>query len=301
MLLFTLPPHERLGATLTALGGFTAGTVVTGRFANGELHAAVSTNPAGHDCVLLGTVAPPDENLLVASLGLHTLRHQGARRVTALLPYLAYARHDKVEPGKSLGMAWLGASLGASGADEIVTVDVHSRRAQELSPVPVRSLSPAVLFASEIVTLTGRTTDLTIVAPDEGAIDRCEAVRQAAGIEAPVAYFAKTRGPGGIRHRALHGAVCRRAVLVDDILDTGSTLVSACQELRAMGVTPVAVMVTHALFTGTRWHALRSFGIETICCTDTTPVPVDIPRDRVRILGVAPLLVTALAPERQHA
>jgi len=207
-----------------------------------------------------------------------------------LLPYLGYARQDKREPGRSLGAEWLGRLMRGAGVQEVVTVDVHSPRIHDLFPIPVRSLSPAALFAAEI----GRREvgDLCVVAPDEGAIDRCEAVRVTAGVQRPLAYFSKTRAERGIVHRMLHGAVAPRAVLVDDILDTGGTLVSACERLVAAGVRDIEIMVTHGLFTGAGWQRLRSLGVSRICCTDTTPPPAGA--DPVTVLSVAPLLAAHL-------
>jgi ribose-phosphate pyrophosphokinase len=290
VILFSLPRHARLAASMAPLADVREGRAVVGRFSNGELHASVETTIAAQDCTLLGSVAPPDEDLLATLLLAHTLVKEGARSLTALLPYLGYARHDKREPGRSLGTEWLGRLLHAAGVQEVVTVDVHSRHVHDLFPIPVRSLSPAELFAAEIA--RDGVEGLCMVAPDEGAIERCEAVRVAAGVRRPLAYFSKSRTECGVVHQALHGAVAPRVVLIDDILDTGGTLVSACERLAAAGVGEIQVMVTHGLFTGTGWQRLRSLGVSRICCTDTTAPPESA--SPVTVLSVAPLLAAHL-------
>lgn len=274
MILFALPAHEPLAVALHDLAGLERGRFAVSRFANQELHAELETNPAGHACVVLGAVAPPDEHLLATLLLCHTLKKEGAGTVIALLPYLGYARHDKAEPRKSRATAWLGALLRASGVDEVVAVDAHSSLVHQLFPIPVRSLSPAELFARE----------------------RCEAVRQAASIGRPVAHFAKERTREGIKHSVLHGAVSRRAILVDDILDTGGTLVAACEALRRAGAEEMVVMVTHGLFTGRAWERLWSLGVCRIYCTDTIPLPADLGAAPVVVLSVAPLLAGCFTP-----
>lgn len=292
MLLFTLPPYEELGGALAALARLVPGRGGVGRFANGELRAQIDTPVAARACAVLGAVAPPDVQLLSTSLLAHTLRAQGARRVVAVVPYLAYARQDRPEPGRSLAAAWVGELLRASGVGEILTVDVHSPAIHALSPVPVRSLSPAALFAGAIA--AAGLGDATVVAPDEGARDRAEAVRRAAGLAPPLAYLVKVRTEAGVSHAALEGAVSRRAVVVDDILDTGGTLVSCCRALRQAGVEDIAVMVTHGLFTGTGWERLWSLGVTRLLCTDTVPAPRG--RDpRIAVVSVARLLADHLA------
>ena len=150
MLLFVYPDYAYMGSELAALSGIRVGQFSVDRFPNQELHAALQTNVAGEECVILGTIAPPDEQLLSILLLSHTLKKEGAHHIIALVPYLAYARDDKRKERKSLATAWVGALLKASGVDEVITVDVHSTEAQDLFPLPLVSLSPANIFAQEM-------------------------------------------------------------------------------------------------------------------------------------------------------
>jgi ribose-phosphate pyrophosphokinase len=258
-----------------------------GRFPNGELHVRLEADVAGLECVLVGSAAPPDEQILALTLAAHTLVKEGASRVRALLPYLGYARQDRPEPGRSLAAAWVGELLGASGVDEVVTVDAHSADAVRLFPIPVVSLSPAALFAPEIRHLGLK--ELTVVAPDEGALERCEALRAAVGVERPVAWLAKRRTPWGTVHLGLNGELSRTAVVVDDIVDTGGTLVSCCGVLSEAGVEEIAIVVTHGLFSGDGWRGIWAAGASRLVTTDTVPgrAPVD---PRVAVLSARPLL-----------
>jgi ribose-phosphate pyrophosphokinase len=174
--LYALSVHRHLAETLGALTGLEQGQASIGRFSNGELHVELRAEPAGRDCIVLGAVAPPDEHLLSTLLLCHTLRKEGARKITALLPYLGYARHDRAEPRKSRAAAWLGDILVASGVSRVITVDVHSSLIHQLVPAPVVSVSAAPLFAAQIAKLP--LTDPVVVAPDEGALERSEAVRR---------------------------------------------------------------------------------------------------------------------------
>ena len=288
-LVFALPSHRgHLGDLDAATARGRAGL---GRYPDGELWARVETAVDGRDCAIVASLAPPDEQTISTLLLAHALDRAGAARIVAVLPYLGYARQDKAEAGSSLGVAWAGSLLAACGVDEVVTVDVHSERAAELLGVPVTSLSPARLFAAGLRDPGG----LSVVAPDEGAVDRASAVARAVGISSPVAYLRKRRTAEGVAHRALVGEVGPRAVLVDDILDTGATLLSACELLRGAGVVEISIMATHGTFSGRRWRALPAAGVGRIVVTDTVPDAGARSGGLADVIGVAPLLAEVLA------
>ena len=288
MILFVFPTHASLGSELAPSLGIRLGQFSVDRFPNQEVHAVIQTNVASEECLILGTIAPPDEQLLSTLLLSHTLKKEGARTIIALLPYLAYARDDKQKAGQSVATAWVGALLQASGIDEVITVDVHSSIAQRLFPLPLVSLSPADLFAQEMKRLS--LLKATIVAPDEGARDRCQAVARAAGMTEEVVVLEKRRTHEGVVHVSISGQVGHQAVIVDDILDTGGTLVSCCEQLRQRGVRDITILVTHGLFTGALWQQLWALGVTWIYCTDSVPLAKERSSENIRTLSVLPLL-----------
>lgn len=249
--------------------------------------------------MVLGSIAPPDEQLLSTLLLADTLRKEGAGKLTALLPYLAYSRQDKDKPGESLGTRWVGQLLTAAGFDRVITADVHSRAAQQLFPLPLISLETAPLFADAIKKY--RLTGATIVAPDNGAILRARAVQGAAGLpESDIPYFEKQRTGKGIVHVGPIGEVGPQAVIVDDILDTRTTLVSACEKLVEAGTLEIYIMVTHGLFTGERWKRLWSLGVRRIICTDTVPVAVGLDKSNIETLSIVPVVRQELSHLEKH-
>lgn len=241
---------------------------------------------------MLGALAPPDSQVLGLLLLADTLKRHGARSVTAGLSYLGYARQDRLEPRRSLAAAWTAGLVAASGVHEVITLDVHSDAAAAPFGARFRSVSPAPLFAAELERLGLR--DASLVAPDAGARPRCAAVAAAAGIASPIAFLHKHRSADGIVHGELIGDVGRSAVLIDDILDTGATLVSACHQLRKRGVEDITVIVTHGLFTGDGWKALWSSGARRVLCTDSVPEMVAKPPPDVGVLPIGSLLLHEL-------
>jgi ribose-phosphate pyrophosphokinase len=292
--LFSFPEYLHVGKFLCDLPGLKPGQFSIVRYQNQELHASIQSPVSGEHCLVLGSIAPPESQMAALLLLAHTLRKEGADRITGMLPYLAYSREDKLKPGESLATAWVGALLKASAFDEIWAVDLHSQHDRELVPLPLESLSPAAIFGDCLRKFA--LTDASFVAPDEGAIARCEAVKAAAGQSAAdIVHFQKLRTAAGIVHRTPVGHVGRRAVIVDDVLDTGATLVSACEKLIAAGAAEVHICVTHGLFAGQRWQGLWSLPVKRIFCTDTIPGCTAIEDSRITTLPVGPLLRAKVA------
>jgi ribose-phosphate pyrophosphokinase len=300
-----LGDHRRMPVTpplLLPLPGFEPLAAASGleivpprveHFDNGEFAIRLPQAVEGRDCFLLGTAAPPADQLVSLLLAADSLARHGARSVHALLPYLAYARQDRLEAGRSLAAGWLGAVLAASGVDDVVAIDVHSEAARSLMGLPVTSLSPSGLFARELSGVF--TSDAVVVAPDQGALERSRALADRLGVDRPIVWLEKERKRGGVTHRRLVGELADRAIVVDDILDTGGTLVSCCRELRARGVRQTTIAVTHGLFTGWAWRELAELNVRTIHVTDSVPGARALASELVRVHSVGPLLATALA------
>lgn len=297
MLLFSLKKFNYLARRLPLSAKLKQKNFDARRFSNGEWILTLKNNAAGQNCLILGTFAPPDENLLNMLLLGHTLKKNRARAVTAIVPYLGYGRQDKAEKNESLGLAWVGDFLTASGIDKIITVDLHNTASAPLLKTPVISLKSAALFAAALKK-DGVKFD-SILAPDKGARERCEELKQAAKTALPVAYCEKTRGPAGVFVSGIAGQLTGPRILIyDDILDTGETLIAACRAARRLGVREITVAVTHGLFTGKKWHELWKLGVKKIYTTDSMP-QVFAKRDKkIKIIPVLPLLIKYLKPQK---
>jgi ribose-phosphate pyrophosphokinase len=289
MILFSFPAYENIARQLQTVACVQAGRFTVSRYANQELHTNVEGSLSGEHCLILGTIAPPDECLLSVLLLAETLKKEGAHKITAILPYLAYSRQDKEKQGESLGTAWVGALLKSSGIDDMLTVDVHSERDKQLFPIPLTSLSTSGLFAKII--RTHGLMDATIVAPDNGAIGRCEAAKSAAGMAVgDTPHFEKKRTDQGITHYGPIGRVGEKVVIIDDMIDTGGTLVSACEKLKAFGVAEIYILVTHGLFTGSSWQQLWSLGVRHIFCADTVPLRPGMDAANISVVSAIQLI-----------
>ncbi|MDO8639173.1 MAG: ribose-phosphate diphosphokinase, partial [Candidatus Daviesbacteria bacterium] len=255
-------------------------------FPNQEIYAKINTNVADKDCIILGSISPPAEQLISFLFLSHTLKKERAFKITAFLPYLAYARQDKIKKGESLATSTIGEIFRASHINEVVTVDVHSPQTESLFPLPIYNLSPANLFAKEIKKLGLKNP--SFVSPDEGAIERTQAVLDALNIKTDISYMRKTRTQVEVTS-TLYGHVGRDVVVVDDILDTGKTLLACCEILKCAGAKNIYIFVTHGLFTGNEWQDLFNLNVKKIYCTDSVPQVYSLKVKNLEILPIKPL------------
>ena len=212
-LLFVFDDYADMVRELVAMSHLRLGKFQTHRFLNQELYIKLNTDVCGAECFVFGSLAPPDTNLHSFLLLCHTLKKEGAVKLTAILPYLAYSRHDKDEPKKSHGTAFIADLLASVGVDDIITFDIHSQHAERLFSIPLKSISPASLFGDQISSMD--LTNVTLVSPDEGAVERCAEVAKASGIHDEIVYIKKSRTEDGVTHGALHGVVKSRAFIID--------------------------------------------------------------------------------------
>lgn len=289
MLLFFLEKFRYLARLLSRSAKLRRSPFRLCRFANKELFLTLKNKVAGQECYILGTIAPPDENLLSLLLFGHTLKKEGARKVIALLPYLGYARQDSAAKNKSLGLAWIGSLLASVGVDAITTVDLHNPLSAPLLKLPVISLKISELFATAL--LKNKLKFDAILAPDKGARERCEQLRWAMKINHPLAYCKKKRGIRGAHISGIVGELRGSRVLIhDDILDTGGTLIAACRAARRQGAREITVAVTHGLFTGSKWRQLQQLGVKRIYVSNSLPSALKHKGKNIKIVSLAPLL-----------
>jgi ribose-phosphate pyrophosphokinase len=209
-LLFTLPEYSQTNKTLSDLPGLKPGHFSIMRYDNQESRVTIQSRVSHDHCFILGSVTPPECQMVSFLLLAHTLKKDGATRVTGILPYLAYSREDKLKPGQSLATAWTGAVLKASGLDEIWTVDLHSEQDRKLFPLPLESFFACAIFRESLGRLG--LNGASFVSPDQGAIPPGNDVRRGDQIR-KCGLLRKTSNRE--RNCAPHACGKRRAVRCD--------------------------------------------------------------------------------------
>ena len=266
-------------------------------FANGELYIRYDDSVRGSDVfVVQSHTAPINEWLMEQLIMVDALKRASAKRITVVAPFYPYARQDKKGRGREPISARLVADLfKAAGADRIMSVDLHAAQIQGFFDGPVDHLfAMPVLMAHMRKTLDP--SILTVVSPDMGRVRVADIWSNRLG--APLAIIHKRRDPMVHNQVTVHeivgevkGRVC---LLVDDLIDTGRTIVAASEALKAAGALGVIVAATHAVFSDPAIEILQSDFIDSVVVTDTLPIAESKRFPKLTILPIAPLIARAI-------
>jgi ribose-phosphate pyrophosphokinase len=266
-------------------------------FANGELYVRFGESVRGADCFALQShSAPINEAIMEQLLMVDTLKRASAKSITAIMPCYGYARQDKKHKGREPISARLMADLfKTAGADRIMAVDLHTAQIQGFFNGPVDHLWALPLLAQYVRTRVAP-DNLTIVSPDAGRVRTADLWSDHLG--APLAIVHKRRDPSVPNQVKVHELVGevegRTCVLVDDMIDTGGTIVQAADALFDNGAKEVLVAATHGLLSGPAVERLRDSGISEVVVTDTLPIPEEKRFDSLTVLSIAPLIARAV-------
>jgi ribose-phosphate pyrophosphokinase len=266
-------------------------------FAGSEIYTRFEESVRGADIfVLQSHTRPINEWLMEQLIMVDAAKRASAKRITVVAPYYPYARQDKKGRGREPISARLVADMfKVAGADRIMSVDLHAAQIQGFFDGPVDHLfAMPVLLKHFKESLDPET--LTVVSPDMGRVKVADAWSDKLGV--PLAIIHKRRDPKVHNDVTVHeivgdvkGRVC---LLVDDLIDTGRTIVKAAEALKENGATGVVVAATHAVFSDPAVEILQSDFIDQVVVTDTLPLPEGKRWERLQVLSIAPLLARAI-------
>jgi ribose-phosphate pyrophosphokinase len=267
------------------------------RFADKEISVEITENIRGSDVfVIQSTSYPANDNLMELLLILDALRRSSAKRVTAVIPYFGYARQDRKSGPRTPISAKLVANLiTQAGADRILTLDLHAGQIQGFFDIPVDNLYAAPLFAKDINQRYQQQLPL-VISPDVGGVTRARQL--ATRINSDLAIIDKRRERAGVSEvmNVIGDVSDRDCILIDDIVDSGGTLINAAKALIQRGAKSVEVYVTHGVLSGDAVKRINDSDIRQVSITDsifaTQPVNVS---QKIRHLTVAPLFADAMA------
>jgi ribose-phosphate pyrophosphokinase len=279
---------ERLGVPL--------GDAIIGRFSDGETRVELRHNVRGRDVFLIQpTCAPANDNLMELVIMAEACKRSSANRVTAVMPYFGYARQDrKVAPRVPITAKLIANLIQAAGVDRILTMDLHAGQIQGFFDIPVDNLyAQPVLFRQIRDELM--TKDTVIVSPDAGGVERARSYAWRLGLQ--MAIIDKRRsGPNEAEVMHIIGDVKgKRAILIDDMIDTAGTLVKGASAVSAAGASSVFAVASHAVLSGPAVTRIEESVFERVVVTDTIPPSAAaLKSGKIKVLSVGSIVADAI-------
>lgn len=273
------------------------GSVELIQFSNGEVYARYLESIRGADVFIVQSLCDPvNKNLMELLVMVDAAKRASAESIVAVIPWYAYSRQDrKTKPREPITARLVAEMLKVAGADRIMTMDLHVGQIEGFFSFPVDHLTAMHTFVDHFVDEGFQNApDTVVVAPDTGEVKMAKRLADHLGL--PWAIVNKIRrGPGESEVTHVIGEVAgRRAILIDDIIDGGGTMVGAAEALLSEGATEVYAAATHAVFSGRAYERIEESPIREVVVTDTLPLKPGKPRSKIRTLTIAPILASTI-------
>jgi ribose-phosphate pyrophosphokinase len=297
LMLFSGRAHPELTSEIARHLGIEPTPAMLFDFANGEIFVRFLESVRGSDAfVLQSHTAPINQWIMEQLIMVDALKRASAKRITVVAPFFGYARQDKKSRGREPISARLMADLFlTAGADRLMAVDLHTAQIQGFFDGPVDHLFALPILASYVE----RNLDIsqvTVVAPDAGRVRVCE--RWTDRLRCPLAIIHKRRDPDIANKVAVSEVVGdvagRTCIVVDDMIDTGATIIKAADALFEQGAAKIIVTATHGVLSGEAVDGLKNSRVSEVIVTNTLPIADDNRFDKLTVLSIAPLIARAI-------
>ena len=266
------------------------------KFADGEIYIEINENIRGNSIFIIQSISSPaNDNLMELLLCIDALKRSSAKNITAVIPYFGYARQDrKVVPRTSISAKLVSNLITKAGADRVVTVDLHAGQVQGFFDIPVDNLFCTPIFARHVNKNINK-KNIICVAPDVGGTERARALGKL--LDVGLAIVDKRRpSPGKSQVMNVVGNVKNKTcVIVDDIIDTGGTIVNAAEALENRGAKEVYVYITHGVLSGDAVKKVEKSVIKKLVITDSIDNNERVKRARnIEVLTISNLMGEAI-------
>ena len=295
MLVFSGNANLALAKKICKHLGIRLGKALVGRFSDGEVRVKIEENVRGKDVFLIQPTSPPvNENLMELLIILDALRRASPKRITAVIPYFGYARQDrKDQPRVPITAKLVANLLTVAGADRILTLDLHAGQVQGFFDIPLDHLYAVNVFLDYFKKIK-LDNNLVVVSPDVGGIKMARAY--AKRFRASLAIVDKRRNsPESTEVMHILGEVKgKNAILVDDIIATGSSLVEAAKALKIAKAKRIYACVTHGVLSANVIQKLEDSFIDFLVITDSIPLPKEKQSKKIKVVSVSKLFAEAI-------
>ena len=289
MKIFSGTSSVSLAENIAGLMGERLSPVEVFTFPDGERRIRLLEGVVDEDAVIVQSASnPADANYMELFFLANALLKGGAKSITAVIPYLGYQRQDHVfRDGEAVSLEVVVNTLEAVGINRVVTVDLHSVRISEVFKIPVSHLSALSTFAEVIKENGWDTDDTVLVSPDGGGVRRIKMLSELLGNKSyAIVEKKRNRDTGEVKALDIEGELLSRAIVVDDMITSGVTIVKTAELLKEKGVEEIIVFATHGIFVDGALELLEKSVVKKVFVTDTVSVPE---RKRIGKLEVLPI------------
>lgn len=290
--IFSGSANRPLAEEIASYLGVKLGAADVKHFSDGETWVEIGENVRGLDVFLIQpTCRPANEHLMELLIMVDAIKRSSAGRITAVIPYYGYARQErKVQPRTPISAKLVADLLTAAGVDRVLTLDLHAGQIQGFFNIPVDHLFAMPVSLDYIK--KNVPNHLVVVSPDAGGAERARAY--AKKLSSPMAMIDKRRPSPNVSEvmNVVGDVKDRTAVIVDDMIDTGGTLVKAAEALLKNGAKAVYACATHGVFSGSAYEKIETSCLKEVAVTNS--IPLSGRSSKVRVLSVAPLLGEAI-------
>ena len=266
-------------------------------FPDGERRIQIQENVVDEDVIIIQTTSTPvDQNYLELFFLIDAAKRSGARSVKVVMSYVGYQRQDHVfRDGEAVSMQVIITTLESLGIECVIACDLHTIRIPELFHVPVKHLTGLPVFAEEIKKQKWGNGDTALISPDTGGIRRIEQLASLLN-NMPYVTITKKRDFATNKVKALgfEGQIKKRAIIVDDMISSGGTIVKAAELLKKNGAEEIYVFVTHPVFSSDAPKLMQESTVKKVYVTDSVYVPEKKRFEKLEILSLAPLIAKEL-------
>ncbi|HZO89061.1 MAG TPA: ribose-phosphate pyrophosphokinase [Chthonomonadaceae bacterium] len=294
--IFTGNANPALAARIAAELGTPLGEITVTKFSDGEICVKIEESARGQDIFIVQpTCAPVNDNLMELLIMIDAFRRASARRITVVLPYYGYARQDKkIKPREPVTARLVANLITQAGASRVLCVDLHAGQIQGFFDLPVDHLYAGPLIAEYLISEGLHDGNTVVVSPDVGGVYRARALAE--HLNTPIVIIAKRRPePNKVEIFEIIGDVTGKVcVMIDDMIDTASTITEGAAVLMKRGAAAVHACCTHPILSGKAIERLSCAPLESVLVTDTVPLPPEKQIPKIKVLSVAPLLADAI-------
>lgn len=295
---YTGNAHPEFANDVCKALGITLGRADVFKFQNGEIFCQIKENAREHDVFVVQTLAGANvsDAIMELLIMLDAFRRASAGRITAVMPRFAYGRSDKKDqPRVPITARMLADMVGVAGADRFLTMDLHQGQIQGFFSIPGDELSAFLTLISYFQADYARRDDAVVVVPDLGFAKKGRNFAERMGL--PIAFIEKRRiGNTGESQIVdiIGGVGYRRAIIIDDEIDTGMTVMNTIDALQERGVNDIVVACVHPVLSGDASARLCASGIRELVTTDTVPIPTHKQHEKIKVLAVADLFAETI-------